>query len=347
MNRRYLTVCCCALGLCLLGTDVLPAQERLVGGQLSTYGDIDWLRQRLEKYDVILKPDKDIAEWWAGAPSVVRDDDGVFWLAARMRSPEKPKGERGYEIRILRSDDGVRFERVHRIRREDVPLPGFERPALLQDHKTKKFKLYLCALRGNGGWTIFKLDDVRTPQEFVGATAKPVIGAGLVSGVTGPVTGYKDPVIIFTHGRYHCYVIGYLWHREHVFYFISDDGELWRPGNEGGLPLMNTTGWHDYFVRPSSVIPLGLGYLFVYEGSSMLWLDPTYNIATGIAFTLDLRTITDLTPTRPLFTSTTPGDYHTWRYSHWLKVDHELWIYAEVATPHGTNEIRLFKLPIS
>lgn len=41
-----------------------------------------------EKYEVILEPDKNAPEWWAGAPSVVRDEAGIFWMACRMRSPE-------------------------------------------------------------------------------------------------------------------------------------------------------------------------------------------------------------------------------------------------------------------
>src|SRR5690606_5754906 len=88
-------------------------------------------------YEVILRPDEDKPEWWAGAPSIVYDA-GVFWLAARMRTQESTRGLRGYEIRILRSGDGVNFETVHRLKREDVPIPGFERPALLKDPATGK-----------------------------------------------------------------------------------------------------------------------------------------------------------------------------------------------------------------
>ncbi len=41
--------------------------------------------QNFDKYDVILDPDKNAPEWWAGAPSVIRDQKGVFWMACRMR----------------------------------------------------------------------------------------------------------------------------------------------------------------------------------------------------------------------------------------------------------------------
>ena len=111
------------------------------------------------------------------------------------------------------------------------------------------------------------------------------------------------------------------------------------------IPFCSLTGGMIFFVRPASVVPLGVGYLFVYEGSNVKWHDPVYNVATGLGFTFDLRNVIDLTPRAPLVVSTTPGKFHTWRYSHWMEVDGELWVYAEVARENDSNEIRLFKLP--
>jgi hypothetical protein len=104
----------------------------------------------------VLGPDRDEAEWWAGAPSVVRDPQGAFWKAARMRSPEHPVGLRGYEIRLLRSADGLRFERVRSIHRSELPIPGFERPALVLDPQTRRFKLYACGPWRDGAWCSLK-----------------------------------------------------------------------------------------------------------------------------------------------------------------------------------------------
>jgi len=91
------------------------------------------------------------------------------------------------------------------------------------------------------------------------------------------------------------------------------------------------------------VVPAGIGWVFFYEGSNSAWPDPVYNVLTGVAFTFDLVTYVDLTPTRPLLASPTPGVFHTFRYSSWVRVDHELWAYAEVACPDGTHEIRRFR----
>ncbi len=306
------------------------------------------ISSKFKDYTTVLKPEKDAPEYWAGAPSVVQDENGIFWMAARMRSPEHPRGLRGYEIRILRSDDGINFEKVHEIRREQVPIPGFERPAILIDPQTKKFKLYACGPWQEGPWSIVKFDDADDPTQFKANTAKPVIQAPPKKYDRDvSVLEYKDPFIIFANGSYHCYVTGYIRRNERLFHYKSDDGENWEPVGDVNEPIMDLSGWHNFFIRPASVVPLGVGYLFIYEGSSTTWYDPVYNVVTGLGFTFDLHQITDLTPDAPLVVSSTPGHFYTWRYSHWMLVGEELFVYAEVANPNQSHEIRLFRIKLN
>jgi hypothetical protein len=324
------------------------AQEKTWNGQQpEIIPELKFIAAKFDRYITVLKPDQDKAEYWAGAPSVVQDENGIFWMAARMRSPEHPRGLRGYEIRILKSSDGVNFQKVHKIHREDVPIPGFERPAMLIDPETKKFKLYACGPWQGGDWAIIKFDDADDPTKFDGSTARPVIQAPAKQYDRDvSVLEYKDPFIIHAEGKYHCYVIGYIRRNERLFHYSSDDGISWQPVGDVNQPVMDLSGWHNFFVRPASVVPLGIGYLFVYEGSSTTWYDPVYNVVTGLGFTFDLHHITDLTPDTPLAKSTTPGLFHTWRYSHWLIVDDELFVYAEVANPNQSHEIRLFRIDL-
>ena len=301
-----------------------------------------------EKYDVIVEPPKNEAEWWAGAPSVVRDENGIFWLACRMRTAEGARGYRGYEIRILKSADGVHFKPYHIIKREEVPIPGFERPALLIDPKTKMFKLYVCGPWQNGLWSIVKFDDVSDLNKLDYSTAHAVIQRPerrYPRDVS--VKEYKDPIIIYAQGNYHCYVTGYIRRNERIFHFESSDGEKWLPVGDVNQPVMDLDSWHNFFIRPSSVLPLGIGYLFIYEGSSTQWYDPVYNIGIGLGFTFDLHHIIDLTKDSPIAISTTPGNFHTFRYAQWLWVDGQLWVYAEVSRANNSNEIRLFKIDVN
>lgn len=297
-------------------------------------------------YEVILRPDKNEPEWWAGAPSVVRDKKGMFWLACRMRTAEGQRGFRGYEIRILNSKDGVHFNKVKSIRREDVPVPGFERPSILIDPLTSKFKLYACAPDSNNIWSIIKFDDAGNPEEFQPETAKKIISPPekRFDRDIRP-RGYKDPVIFIHDGIYHCYTIGYIRENEWIFHFTSNDGETWIPEGDENEPIMNLNGWHNFFVRPASILPIGVGFLFIYEGSNIKWYDPVYNIATGLGFTFDLHNIIDLTPNSPLLISNTPGDmFATFRYSQWLWINEEIWVYAEVVCSNKTHEIRLYRI---
>ena len=303
------------------------------------------LRSKFADYHTVLPPDRDEPEWWAGAPSVCRDNDGVFWMACRMREGDSPRGLRGYEIRILRSDDGMHFERVHSIRREDVPIPGFERPSLVFRPETGQFSLYGCGPFASGPWCILRFDDADSPTEFVPATCRPVI----VADPTGDnrsrdlVTGYKDPFIFWEAGVAHCFTIG-CDSTERAHHLTSADGETWQ--HVGAGPCFDLGGWHSFFTRPAAVLPIGAGFLLIYEGSNPTWHDPVYNVATGLAWTPNLVDFVDLTPDEPLLTSTTPGDYMTWRYSHWMWVDGELFVYAEVARPNNTNEIRVWRLAL-
>ena len=292
---------------------------------------------------MILEPDRDEPYWWAGAPSVVQGRDGRFYLAARMREATSP---RGYEIRLLESDDGRSFSPIGAVRRGELEAPScFERPALVVDPHSGHFRLYICGPTepDSNLWGIFLFDEVEDLRALDRASVRLVLPPSATSAKPNEQrTGYKDPLVLHAAGQWHMFVTGYDL-VERVCHFLSDDGRRWRadPSN----PVLDSGGWHNFFTRPASVLPGPVGYTFIYEGSSSAWYDPGYNIATGIGVTLDLFTITDLTPGAPVLRSTTPGDYHTWRYSDWLAVEDRIHVYAEVARPNNTNEIRLFTLP--
>jgi hypothetical protein len=297
----------------------------------------------LSKYEVVLQPDENIPEWWAGAPSVARADDGTFFLAARMREGNSPRGRRGYEVRILTSPDGRAFEPVHHIRRDDVGVAGFERPALVRDPVTGAFKLFgCCAL--DQGWGIIKFEDVADPRQIDPTKWQVVLKAENPDDGFNHTVGYKDPFILWDGAQWRMFVIGYD-RVERAYQFLSADGVKWDPASD--RPILENTGWHSFFTRPASVLPLSVGYLVVYEGSTILWSDPDYNIATGLAYSPDLATFIDLTPDEPLVKSTTSGQYHTWRYSHWMHVENDVYVYFEAARPNKTNEIRLAKFEVA
>lgn len=298
---------------------------------------LDRIVQQLQSYTVVLEPDENTPEWWAGAPSVCLAKDGKFYLAARMREGNSPRGRRGYEVRILESDDGKSFTPIHHIRREEAKVPGFERPALVMVPSTGLFRLYGCAPLEDR-WSIIRWDDVDHPSKIDASTARRVLAMDYPDDGFARVDQFKDPFIFHHDGRWHMFVIGFDF-VERIHHFISEDGDCWEPAQPS--LVMENDHWHNFFMRPACVIPMAVGFLLVYEGSDVSWRDPVYNIATGLAYTPDLKTYYDLTPDGPLLTSTTPGDYRTWRYSHWLPVGDTLYVYFEATRPNNTNEIRM------
>ncbi len=293
--------------------------------------------------NVVAVPDRQEPEWWAGSPSVARDSAGTFWMALRMRTADAPLGLRGYEIRIMRSEDGLNFTKALSITREEAKIEGFERPCLLIDPNTGQFKLYACCPIDTN-WRIIKFADAASPDQFDASTAHPVLEPlPRITGGPNTPTGYKDPVIIHAAGKFHCYTIGIL-KAERTFHHVSDDGETWVPVGDPCEPILPLTRWHNYAVRPASVLPMGIGYLFIYEGSDTRWPDSTYCIATGLGYTLDLHTITDITPERPLIASPEYGRIPVWRYSQWLWVGDEIWIYAEVESEDGSHCTRRYRI---
>jgi hypothetical protein len=318
-------------------------QERLETPAVGDYGSIP--HKLMGEHAVIVEPPKNEPYWWAGAPSVTRGADGDFWLACRMRTAEDVRGLRGYELQLHHSKDGIHFDHVKTIPREDVPIPGFERPALVRDPRTGDFKLYACGPWQEGPWGIIKFDDAISPENINPASARPVImpRAKVYDRDQIPIE-YKDPFIFFAEGAFHCYVIGYMRRNERIYHFRSEDGVNWEPVGSPYVSVLPLSGWHDFFIRPGSVVPVGVGYLFFYEGSKTSWYDPVYNVVQGVGFTFDLHNIIDLTPDAPLAISSTPGDFATFRYAHYLNVGEELWCYAEVSRPNNSHEIRLFRL---
>ena len=289
------------------------------------------------RYHVVLEPDRNEPEWWAGAPSALLAPDGTFYLACRMREGISPRGRRGYEVRLLSSRDGISFTPIAHIRREDAGLPGFERPALVRVPATGKYRLYGCAPLERG-WGIIRWEDVDDPAQLDPRSMRTVLVEDYPQDDFAHLTGYKDPVVLWEGGCWHMFVIG-TDRLERTYHFTSADGDAWEPAAAG--PALDLGGWHNFFTRPASVLPLRVGYLFVYEGSQLGWRDPVYNVATGLAYSPDLCRFVDLTPDQPLLRSTTPGDYHTWRYSHWLPVGDRVFVYYEAARPNNSNELRV------
>jgi len=142
------------------------------------------LLPRPDESTVVIAPPGNGRGYWAGAPSAALGDDGIY-LAYRLRRPIG--AGRGYAIAVARSADGVRFETVTTIGREEVSAESLERPGLVRD-RSGRWRLYLsCATPGTKHWRIEMLEAAH-PAEF-DASRRLVVLPGDAK------TGIKDPVI--------------------------------------------------------------------------------------------------------------------------------------------------------
>jgi hypothetical protein len=143
--------------------------------------------------DVAVLPPGEGPGFWAGGPSAVAADGGIY-LAYRLR---RPVGDgRGYANVVAFSRDGVRFSEIARIGKEAADAESLERPALVR-LPDGRWRIYLsCATVGTRHWRVEAIDAAH-PAEFDPRNREVVL--------PGDVTkrGVKDPVITQADGLWH------------------------------------------------------------------------------------------------------------------------------------------------
>jgi hypothetical protein len=141
---------------------------------------------RWENSRLVLHAAHGIGNWIGAASALIHDD--YIYLAYRDRHPvEQGRGNRAY---VARSpiDNGIHFDTLCAIDKEDMDAESLERPAL-DVAPDGDWDLYLsCATYGSKHWRIERLR-ARRPQDFSARTRTTIFPGSAAFGI-------KDPVLV-------------------------------------------------------------------------------------------------------------------------------------------------------
>jgi hypothetical protein len=144
---------------------------------------------RWENSQLVLHTARGTGNWIGAASALIHRD--YIYLAYRDRHPvDKGRGNRAYVARST-IDDGIHFDTLCVIDKEDMDAESLERPAL-DVTPDGYWDLYLsCATFNSKHWRIEKLRATR-PQDFNARTRQAVFPGSAAFGI-------KDPVLVRNH----------------------------------------------------------------------------------------------------------------------------------------------------
>ena len=251
--------------------------------------------------------------WWAGAPSALYDEQsGRFYLYYRVR---KPRGlGRGVGCRIAAGEDGIVFDDIWQIGKEELDSPSVEKSAIFKA-ADGSWRLYISYVDPETNMWRIDCMVADAPDEFDPATRKPM----LVPQELG-LEGVKDPMVYRIgpmyymiasyaptatsgasdeekHGSADVYNTGIV--KSHTGLATSGCGLHWRW--QGDILSPPEEGWDRYCTRIGSILyrpPVFIGF---YDGSASV--EENYEEQAGLAVSYDLRHWESATRRRPWVTS--------------------------------------------
>lgn len=298
---------------------------------------------------VIREPQSTGLGFWAGAPGVYDDQvTGLVYLLYRIRRPRGVSNDRGAELRLAVSRDGVNFDDIWNLRKEQLPSASIERCAF---HRSPDgtFVLYVSYVDpADGRWRIDAIQS-RHADQFDITLRQSILTADQID-----VEGVKDPWIMRHDGRY-IMVASYATAAPNAtaaqLHASSDAYNTglvksrtgWASGRDaihfdwhGELLSPSLDGWDAYATRVACIWRERMSWCALYDGSASV--AENYEERCGLAVGDDWRHLSRVTVSAPIVT--VPYATGSVRYADVIQRNDRLLFYYEMSRPDGSHELR-------
>ncbi|HQR25639.1 MAG TPA: hypothetical protein PLP61_01260 [Nocardioides sp.] len=262
---------------------------------------------------------------WAGAPSATYAD-GYVYLAYRLRRPVD--AGRGRSVVVARSRDGLDFEPLVELFREDFGVESFERPVVVRLPEGG-WRLYLsCATPGSKHWWIEALDAHR-PEGLAEGTRRTVLPGSASEAV-------KDPVLLVDSSGWRmwvcCHPLTEPGHEDRMTTKLATSRDGLRWSWEGQVLAPTPGSWDARGTRVTTVLsehPL----VVLYDGRATA--EQNWHETTGVAHEMDGRLVGAPEPI-----ARSPYSDGALRYATAVRLpDGSTRFYFEAARPDGAHDL--------
>jgi len=304
-----------------------------------------------EKGQSIIEPPGSGQGYWAGAPSIIYDSDSsYFYLCYRMR---RPRGEgRGYENRIAKSKDGIHFDTVFTVKKEEIKTQSLERSSLIKG-LDGIYRFYFSYV--DPETNMWRVDYIEAPEveEFNINNRKKLM--------TAPENGLaavKDPYVLVIGSTYYMF-LSYAPQDsdldESTKSRMHNTGDVFTTGITKSCSGLATSldgknftwqgdvlsppeqGWDSYATRITSIMYVPPVFTAFYDGIPSV--DSNYEEKAGLASSFNLTDFERITKKGPRLTS--PNESGSLRYIDFVPYGDKVYFYYEYTKEDGSHEVRL------